>query len=318
MTFGMDAHPVTHAELDVMPVEHGHFLLFGICRGVALAGPALLRAAVEDGCAVGGLHTEFGLEEPSLVPRFLGLFLAVDQEEGDGPEMIPLSQNPLHLHLEEFRIGDPTQPAGLDRDGVGNAAARAALPDQLVLAARGGERGATVPVVMAPARGDLKLLASRLMPKVIPKEEGNMVLEEGRMLPWPHPPLCRCHPAGDRRTLRVKAPGFWGPASLPGSGPGRCFLVDLLFLAADRAEQVVEDHLLKFVPDLHRGGNTLQNAGHGSGTSFLGWLPGFGVGLVRPVRRIGISALQHPSFTIGVNSARVGSEVSTKARSRKC
>ncbi len=69
---GVDADAVADAELDLMAVEHRHFLLFGerrpdrSCRGLVCVGWLW-----KIGLAVGRLDDQFGLEEPGRVPQLL-------------------------------------------------------------------------------------------------------------------------------------------------------------------------------------------------------------------------------------------------------
>ena len=96
---------MSDAELDVMAIEHRHLLLLGEGHGIALARVFLLRATVKDGFLAGRLDDQFGLEDPGRVAQFLGLLLAVDEEEGDAPEVVPLADEALNLDLWELRIG---------------------------------------------------------------------------------------------------------------------------------------------------------------------------------------------------------------------
>ena len=63
----MNADAVAHAKLDVVPIEHRHFLFFGEGHGIGPTGIALLGPAVKNRLAVRRLHAQLRLKEPGHV-----------------------------------------------------------------------------------------------------------------------------------------------------------------------------------------------------------------------------------------------------------
>ena len=104
--------------------------------------------------------------------------------------------------------------------------------------------------------------ASRSTQNVIPNDEGNIVLVVGAVL------------SGVPSSTGAAAPlgqfvEFLGRQFLPlrGEHPDQvavphALLVDLLLGPTRRPQQVLQDHLLKFLPDLRRGGDGLQDRSH--------------------------------------------------------
>ena len=261
-TLGVDTDAVADAELDLMAVQHRHFLLFGERDRIALAGVALLRPAVENRLAVRRLHAQFGLEEPSRVAQLLRLRLAVDQEERDRPEVVALAEEPLHLDFGKLRVGRPVQPAHLQRDRLRDASAWAPLPDHFLVALGRHERGAAVAVIVAPAGGELQFLGVQIDAERHPEGRREHRLRRGgsdfggAVLSGPTAPLRQFIEFLGRKLLPL---GGEHPDEVAVAHAG---LVDLLFLPADRAEEVVQDHLLQFVPNSHGGRGALQDAAH--------------------------------------------------------
>ena len=179
---GVETHPVPDAELDLMAIEHRHLLLFGERDRIALAGIFLVSVAMKDRLVVGRLDDEFGLEQPGGVSELLGLLLTVDEEQRDAPERVPFPDQPLDLDLRELGVRRPVESADLERDRLGDSLALGSLPDQLLVAALGREGLAAIPVIVAPPSRDLKSLASRPRQKVMPNDDGNIVLAAGEVL----------------------------------------------------------------------------------------------------------------------------------------
>ena len=105
-------------------------------------------------------------------------------------------------------------------------------------------------------------MASRPTQKVIPNDEGNIVLSAGDVA-LGGAVLGRAAAAlgefvellgGEFLPLGGEHPD---EVAVPDAG-----LVDLLLGAADRPEEILEDHPFQFLADLHRGGDALQEAGH--------------------------------------------------------
>ena len=97
--------------------------------------------------------------------------------------------------------------------------------------------------------------ASSPTQKVIPNDDGNIVLVAGDVLSAvpsstePLPPL--------RKLVELLGGKF---LPLGGEHPDKVAvadagLADLLLGTADRTEEILEDHLFQFLPDLHRGGD---------------------------------------------------------------
>ena len=68
---------------------------------IALARVFVLRATVKDGFLTGRLPDPIGLKDQGRVAEFLGLLLAVDKEEGDAPEVVPLPAGRVTLCQDE-------------------------------------------------------------------------------------------------------------------------------------------------------------------------------------------------------------------------
>ncbi len=147
---------MSDAELDVVAIKHRHLLLLGEVHRIALARVFLLRATVKDGFLAGRLYDQFGLKDSGRVSQFLGLLLAVDEEEGDAPEVVSLADEALNLDLWELPIRGPVQPPGLQRDRLGDSLSLGSLPDQLLVAALGREGFAPIPVIVPPSSRDLE------------------------------------------------------------------------------------------------------------------------------------------------------------------
>src|SRR5208283_191169 len=137
-------------------IEHRHLLLFGERDRIALAWIFLMRMAVKDRLVVRRLDYQFGLEQPCGVSQLLGLLLAVDEEQRDAPEVVPLADEALNLYLWELPIRSPVQPPDLQRDRCGDSLSLGTLPDQLLVAALGREGFAPIPVVVPPSSRDLE------------------------------------------------------------------------------------------------------------------------------------------------------------------
>ena len=267
---GVEAHAMADAELDAVAVEHGHLLLLGEGERVGLAGGLLVGMALEDRPVVRGLDDQLGLEQPGGVPQLLRLGLAVDEEQGDAPEVVPLPDQPLHLDLGELGVGGPVQTARRQRDRLGDGRALGPLPDDLLVAAGSREVLAAVPVVVAPAGVELEGLGVQADAEGHPEGRREHGLG-GRGGALGGTVLDR--PAAALRQLVELLGGKLLPLGREHADEvavADALLVDLLFRPADRAEEILQDHLFQFLPDLRRGGEIAEKAaGHRSAGSLL-------------------------------------------------
>ena len=195
---------------------------------------------------------------------FFGSVWPLTKNSVIAPEVIALADEPLHLDLGKFRVGRPVQPAHLQRDRLRDAAPLGSASRPAFLSPLGRhERVAAVAVIVAPAGGELQFLGVQIDAERHPKGRREHRLRRGgsdfggAVLSGPTAPLRQFVEFLGRKLLPL-----WGqhPDEVTVAHAG---LVDLLFLPADRAEEVVQDHLLQFVPNSHGGRGALQDAAHG-------------------------------------------------------
>ena len=163
---GMDRGPVADGELDVVPVQHVHgFLLVPVCR-VHPVGMVAQQALDKGRAAVRRLDRQLHLEQPRRVLQLGRLDLAIDQEHGHNPVAVRLAHPPLDHDLRVVLVNHPNGDRPFpQRDRVGCAAHRNALPHANGVSISALLRGAGDPFVAPPLRRDAQRPARAIQGK---------------------------------------------------------------------------------------------------------------------------------------------------------
>lgn len=256
------ADAVSDRELDVMAIDHRHRPVLGVHMRI-VAAPS---SADEDRRLVRSGHGDLGLEEPEPVAIWLLLLLAIDEKQRDDPVVALAAHQPLDCHVRKFGAGAPPPGAFLER-GDESGFDLAALPDALRVAGLRLDRVALALVVAAPAGGD----GERAGDAVDAEGESERRREHRPRLGRSDvdAALLRRPVAADGKIVELLGLDHLAArreqANEVAVGDGG--FVDLLGVAASRAQEILDDRRLQRIADLG-GGEGLKDRVRHPGRGF--------------------------------------------------